>query len=56
MICKILAFFILPCLVMSFKIDMEPALKGNNFSFLNAWYSIRLSGKIYEETKDPTGS
>ena len=35
MICKILAFFILPCLVISFKIDMEQDFKGN-LSFLNA--------------------
>ena len=29
MLCKILAFFILPCLVVSFKMDMKPAFEGN---------------------------
>ena len=29
MLCKILAFFILPCLVISFKMDIKPAVEGN---------------------------
>ena len=29
MLRKILAFFILPCLVISFKMDMKPAFQGN---------------------------
>ena len=34
MFCKILAFFILPCLVISFKADIKPALKGNPCLFV----------------------
>ena len=46
MICKILAFFILPYLAISFKMDKKPAFKGN-LSFLNT-----LSNKIPEETEE----
>jgi len=46
MFCKILAFFILPCLVISFKMDMKTTFKGESANLINA---IQADDKIAVE-------
>jgi hypothetical protein len=53
MLCKILAFFILPCLVISFKMDMKPALKGN-LSFSNEHNFHYICAVITEQERSCT--
>ena len=45
MLCKILASFILPCLVISFKADIKPALKGNPclFVYFVSFHTLEMS-------------
>ena len=47
MLCKILAFFVLPCLAISFQTDTKPAFKGN-LSFQNAHNFYYISTVITE--------